>query len=73
MNQLISSAVGEKLSALMTAEHLEERAGRGNRRAYEAVLRKVSSAPPEAGDELPRKSSLPRTRGRRPTRARPRR
>jgi predicted DNA-binding ribbon-helix-helix protein len=31
MNQLISSAVGEKLAALMTAGYLDERARRGNR------------------------------------------
>lgn len=72
MNQLISSAVGEKLSALMTAEYLDERAGRGNREAFEAVLSKVRSAPPEEGDELPNKA-LQRTSARRPRRSRARR
>ena len=62
MNQLISSAVGEKLSALMTAEYLDERASRGNRKAYEAVLRKVGSAPPERGDELPNNAYLDSSR-----------
>jgi hypothetical protein len=55
MNQLISSAVGEKLAALMAADYLEERAQRGNRRRYETVLRKVQDAPPQVGDELPNK------------------
>ena len=55
MNQLISSAVGEKLAALLTADYLEERAQRGSRRRYESVLRKVKDAPPVAGDELPNK------------------
>jgi hypothetical protein len=72
MNQLISSAVGEKLSALMTAEYLDERTSRGNRQAYEAVLRKVKSAPPERGDELPNKA-LQRTSPRRSGRSRARR
>ena len=51
MNQLISSAVGEKLAALMTEEYLA-RANRGNRRAYEAALRAVPAVPPEERDRL---------------------
>jgi predicted DNA-binding ribbon-helix-helix protein len=55
MNQLISSAVGEKLAALLTADYLKERAQRGSRRRYDGVLRKVQDTPPVAGDELPNK------------------
>jgi len=55
MNQLVSSAVGEKLAALLTADYLENRAQQGSRRSYEAVLRKVQDAPPVVGDELPNK------------------
>jgi hypothetical protein len=55
MNQLISSAVGEKLAALLAADYLEERAQRGSRRRYDSVLRNVRDAPPVAGDELPNK------------------
>ena len=51
MNQLISSAVGEKLAALMTEDYLE-RAKRGGRTAWEAVLRKVPDVRPEEGDPL---------------------
>lgn len=51
MNQLISSAVGEKLAALMTEDYLA-RAGRGSRRGYEAVLRRVPDVPPEERDQL---------------------
>ena len=51
MNQLISSAVGEKLAALMTEDYLA-RAGRGSRRSYEAVLRRVPNVPPEMRDKL---------------------
>ena len=41
INQLIATALAEKLSALMTEEYLQERAKRGSRRKFEAVLRKV--------------------------------
>ena len=51
MNQLISSAVGEKLAALMTEDYLA-RANRGSRRLYDAVLRRVPDAPPEGRDTL---------------------
>jgi len=54
MNQLISSAVGEKLAALMTEDYLA-RASRGSRKAYDGVLRRVPDVPPEARDELPKK------------------
>jgi hypothetical protein len=51
MNQLISSAVGEKLAALMTEDYLQ-RAGRGTRKTYEAVLRRVPDVASEKRDEL---------------------
>jgi HicB family len=54
MNQLISSAVGEKLAALMTEDYLG-RAKRGSRKAYEAVLGKVRDAPTEERDQLSNK------------------
>lgn len=51
MNQFISSAVGEKLAALMTEDYLA-RAGRGSRKAYDDVLRRVPDVPPEERDKL---------------------
>jgi HicB family len=51
MNQLISSAVGEKLAALMTEDYLS-RANRGARKAFDAVLRRVPDVSPAKGDEL---------------------
>ena len=54
INQLISSAVAEKMSALMTEEYLAERAGRGNRRKFAAVLAKIPDAEAEEHDRLPR-------------------
>ena len=52
INQLISSAVAEKLSALMTEEYLETRAKRGNRAAFDDVLSRVRDVDPDEGDGL---------------------
>ena len=52
MNQFIALAVAEKMSALMTVEHLKERAQRGSREKFEAVLAKVPDAEPEEYDRL---------------------
>ena len=52
MNQFIALAVAEKMSALMTVEYLEERAGRGSREKFDAVLEKVAEAEPEEYDQL---------------------
>lgn len=54
INQLISSAVAEKMSALMTEEYLEARARQGSRRKFEAVLAKVPDVEPEASDRMPK-------------------
>ncbi|HWW94342.1 MAG TPA: YlcI/YnfO family protein [Vicinamibacteria bacterium] len=51
MNQLISSAVGEKLAALMTQDYLA-RASRGSRKLYEGVLGRVPDIPPDERDRL---------------------
>lgn len=53
MNQLINSAIAEKLSALDAVEYLRERAARGDRAKFEAVLRKVPDVEPEPRDRLP--------------------
>jgi hypothetical protein len=52
MNQIIATAVAEKLSALMTEDYLAERAARGSRERFEAVLRKVPSVEPDERDRL---------------------
>ncbi len=54
INQLINSAVAEKMAALMTVDYLEERASRGSRDAFEAVLAKVPDKRPAAHDKLPK-------------------
>jgi hypothetical protein len=51
MNQLISSAVGEKLAALMTQDYLA-RASRGSRKLYKGVLGRVPDVSPDERDKL---------------------
>ena len=41
INQFVSSAVAEKLSALLTQEYLAERAKRGSRQKFRKALSKV--------------------------------
>ncbi len=52
INQLISSAITEKISAIMTEEYLQKRADRANIKDMEAVLNKVADRKPLKGDEL---------------------
>lgn len=52
INQLITSALTEKISALMTKQYLEERAKRGSREKFEKALAKVRDIEPEENDRL---------------------
>lgn len=52
INQFISSAVSEKISAIMTDELLAERAKKAKQAAFKKVLDKVPNRPPIPGDEL---------------------
>ena len=52
INQLISSAITEKISAIMTEEYLKRRADRANIKDMESILKKVADREPIAGDEL---------------------
>jgi hypothetical protein len=54
INQFISAAVAEKLSALLTQEYLEKRARRGDRRKFEKALSKVKNVGPLHGDNIER-------------------
>ncbi len=51
INQLITTAVAEKMAALKTVDYLADRARRGERKRFLAVLAKVPDVPPEPGDE----------------------
>ena len=52
MNQFITTAVAEKLSALMTEEYLEERAKLGDRTRYLAALAQVPDVEAKEQDRI---------------------
>jgi predicted transcriptional regulator len=52
INQLINSALAEKISALMTVEYLQERARRGSKSKYEKALSKVKDIEPPEEDRI---------------------
>jgi len=53
INQFVATAAAEKLSALRTATYLKERARRGSRKEFEAVLAKIPDVPPPDFDPIP--------------------
>lgn len=52
INQFISSAVSEKISALMTEEYLEVRAKKAKKGDFRKILAQVPSRKPLPGDQL---------------------
>ncbi|HFQ92696.1 MAG TPA: toxin-antitoxin system HicB family antitoxin [Anaerolineae bacterium] len=52
INQFISTAVAEKVSAIMTEEYLAQRAARADRKAFREILDNVPARPPLPGDEV---------------------
>ncbi len=52
INQFVTTALAEKMSALMTLDYLKKRAGRGSRSKFDRVLAKVKDRKPVAGDDL---------------------
>lgn len=52
INQFISSAVSEKISALMTEDYLKSRAKKAKKEDFRKVLAKVPIRKPIPGDEL---------------------
>ena len=74
VNQLVATALAEKLSALMTVEYLQARAKRGTREKFLAAMAKVPDVDPEPWDRLPagmasnKRLQPPKARQRRKTR-----
>lgn len=50
LNQLVASAVAEKLAALGAEEYIRSRAERADDEAFEAALAAVPDVPPREGD-----------------------
>lgn len=72
INQFITLAVAEKMSALVAEDYLTERARRGSREKLRRVLTKVRDVEPVPGDELPERFHPAAGRTKRSTRPRPR-
>ncbi len=52
INQFLTLAAAEKVSALLTVEYLRERGARGSREAFDAVLARVPDAEPDPSDRI---------------------
>lgn len=52
INQFISSAASEKISALMTEDYLKNRAKRAKKEDFKKILDRVPDREPLSGDEL---------------------
>jgi hypothetical protein len=52
LEYFVALAVAEKMASLRTVEYLRERAARGSREKYDAVLAKVPDVEPEEYDRL---------------------
>jgi hypothetical protein len=53
VNQLIATALAEKLAALSAETYLAERAARGSRSRFDAALAQVPDVEEAAGDQPP--------------------
>lgn len=51
INQLVSSALAEKISALMTEEYIKERAKKSSKAKFKRALSKVPDVEPENYDK----------------------
>jgi hypothetical protein len=51
INQLITTALAEKISALMTVDYLRERAARGDRSRFERAMGKAPDVEADQGDK----------------------
>lgn len=52
MNQLITLAISEKISTLLTVDYLKERAQKGDPKTFDRLLEKVPDTEPEEFDKL---------------------
>jgi len=52
VNQLIATALAEKLSALMTEEYLEQRASRASKKKFKDIMSRVPDVEPQEYDKI---------------------
>lgn len=60
VDELVASAVAEKVAALLDPDYLETRAKRASRARFEAALAAVPNTKPPRFDRLPRQSGAKR-------------
>jgi hypothetical protein len=53
INQFVTTAVAEKVSALQTARYFADRKARADFKAFDKIMKRRSRKPPRPGDELP--------------------
>jgi hypothetical protein len=53
INQFVSTAVAEKVSALETARFFEDRKARADFKAFDKIMKRRGGEPPREGDEMP--------------------
>ena len=53
MNQMIATAVAEKVAVLEASTFFEERAKRADYAAFDRIMNRTGGEPPRVGDELP--------------------
>lgn len=51
VNQLVATALAEKISALATEEYLDALAAQGSHEGFDRIMSKVKDRPPLPGDE----------------------
>ena len=54
INQFVTTAVAEKVSALRTARFFADRKARADFRAFDHIMRRRRGKPPREGDEMPK-------------------
>jgi hypothetical protein len=52
INQFLTLAAAEKVSALLTVDYLRARAARGSQEAFDAVLARVPDVEPDPSDRI---------------------
>ena len=53
INQFVSTAVAEKVSALQTAKYFADRRARADFKAFDKIMKRRGGKTPRKGDELP--------------------
>ncbi|MBV5335013.1 MAG: toxin-antitoxin system HicB family antitoxin [Sulfuricurvum sp.] len=52
VNQLVTTAIAEKVSALATEKYLNAMSAKGSAKVFDAVMHKVKNRTPLPGDEI---------------------